>query len=231
MRTILITGANRGIGLEHARRYAQRGVQVFATARDPDNAADLNDLARQHDGRVKVLRYDAAEPDAAAALRRLVGDAALDLLLANAGAPGPAGERLGAIDMNTALEVIRVNALAPLQLAQAFAGNVAASARKIIAFQSSLMGSIGDNRGGGYYAYRLSKAALNMAGKGVSNDLKERGVIAVLLHPGWVRTRMGGPGGEISIEECVEAQQRLLDKLTLAHSGRFFNFDGAELPW
>lgn len=231
MRTILITGANRGIGLEHARRYAERGLQVFATARDPAQAADLHSLSAQHDGRVTVLRYDAAEPDAAARLRADVGGAPLDLLFANAGAMGPAGQRFGEVDVEGTLELIRVNALAPLKLAEAFADNVANSARKLIAFQTSLMGSVGDNSGGGAYAYRMAKAALNMAGKGVSNDLRARGVIAVLLHPGWVRTRMGGPGGKISVDECVEGQQRILDKLTPAQSGKFFNFDGRELPW
>lgn len=100
-----------------------------------------------------------------------------------------------------------------------------------MAFQTSLMGAIGDNGSGGAYAYRLSKAALNMVGRGVAADLRARGVISVLLHPGWVRTRMGGPSGRISVEECVAAQQRLLDDLTPRQSGRFFNYDGRELPW
>ena len=93
------------------------------------------------------------------------------------------------------------------------------------------MGSVGDNGSGGYYAYRLSKGALNMVAKGVSNDLRPRGVIAVALHPGWVKTRMGGESAPVSAQECVAGQQRLLDSLTPADSGRFFNYDGKELPW
>jgi NAD(P)-dependent dehydrogenase (short-subunit alcohol dehydrogenase family) len=152
-------------------------------------------------------------------------------MFANAGAMGGRGQSFGDVDVEGVLDLIRVNALAPLKLAEALADNVARSERKVMAFQTSLMGSIGDNGSGGAYAYRLSKAALNMAGRGVANDLRGRGVIAVLLHPGWVRTRMGGSGARISVEDCVEGQQRLLDALTPEHSGRFFNYDGRELPW
>lgn len=229
MKTVLITGANRGIGLEHARRYAERGARVFATARVPEEADALAALAKG--GRVEVLEYDAAESDAAAALRRRIGAEPIDLAFANAGAMGTRRQTFGDVDAEAALALLRVNALAPLKLAEAFADNVAASERKIMAFQTSLMGSITDNGSGGAYAYRLSKAALNMVGRSVANDLRGRGVIAVLMHPGWVRTRMGGPSGKISVEECVEGQQRILDALTQEQSGRFFNYDGHELPW
>ena len=126
---------------------------------------------------------------------------------------------------------LTVNALAPLQLAEVFADNVAASQRKVMAFQSSLMGSVGDNGSGGFYDYRISKAALNMVAKGVANDLRSRGVISVALHPGWVRTRMGGPSATVGVEECVEGQQRLLERVRHSESGSFFNYDGRVLPW
>jgi NAD(P)-dependent dehydrogenase (short-subunit alcohol dehydrogenase family) len=231
MRSVLITGANRGIGLEHARRYAERGARVWATARAPEDAADLQALAKAHSGRVEVVRYDAARLGAAGSLKSRLGDEPLDLMLANAGATGGRAQSFGEVDVDGILDLIRVNAMAPLQLARALADNVAASDRKVMAFQTSLMGSVGDNGSGGAYAYRISKAALNMVGKSVANDLRGRGVIAVLLHPGWVRTRMGGPGARISVEECVSAQQQLLDRLSTTDSGRFFNYDGVELPW
>lgn len=231
LNSVLITGANRGIGLEHARRYAERGAHVFAAARKPEEAEDLNALALVHRGRFDVLAYDAADHAAPQLLKERLGGTPLDLLFANAGAMGGRRQAFGDVDAKAVLSLIQVNALAPLMLAEALADNVAASHRKVMAFQSSLMGSIADNTSGGAYAYRLSKAALNMAGRGVANDLRARGVIAVLLHPGWVRTRMGGPSGRISPEECVAAQQRLLDTLTTGHSGRFFNYDGRELPW
>jgi NAD(P)-dependent dehydrogenase (short-subunit alcohol dehydrogenase family) len=231
MRTVLITGANRGIGLEHARRYAERGARVFATARILEEADQLAALAKLHGDQVKVLPYDATDDEAPSALRDRIGAEPIDLMLANAGAMGTRRQNFGDVDVKAVLALIHVNALAPLKLAEAFADNVAQSERKVMAFQTSLMGSIADNGSGGAYAYRLSKAALNMVGKGVANDLRGRGIISVLLHPGWVRTRMGGPNGKISVEECVEGQQRILDALTPEQSGRFINYDGRELPW
>ena len=231
MKSVLITGANRGIGLEHARRYAERGARVWATARDPKAAEELNALALAHSGNFEVLAYDAANPGAPEALADRLGKSPLDLMFANAGAMGGRRQSFGDVDAEAVLKLIKINALAPLKLAEALADNVASSERKVMAFQTSLMGAIGDNGSGGAYAYRLSKAALNMVGRGVAADLRARGVISVLLHPGWVRTRMGGPSGRISVEECVAAQQRLLDDLTPRQSGRFFNYDGRELPW
>lgn len=231
MKTVLITGANRGIGLEHTRRFAARGAQVFATARSPAEAKELQALAASEEGRIKILAYDASDPEAPARLKAALGDTPLDLLFANAGAMGGKDQSFGSVDVEGVLQLIRTNALAPLKLAEALADNVARSQRKLVAFQSSLMGSVGDNGSGGYYAYRLSKGALNMVAKGVSNDLRPRGVIAVALHPGWVKTRMGGESAPVSAQECVAGQQRLLDSLTPADSGRFFNYDGKELPW
>ena len=231
MTTVLITGANRGIGLEHARRYASRGVKVFATARNVAEADDLHALAREHAGAVTILPYDALDLGAPAALKAAIGDAPLDLMLANAGVIGGRAQSFGAVDVDDVLETFRANALAPLKLAEALADNVARSERKVMAFQSSLMGSIDDNGSGGYYAYRLSKVSLNMIARGVSRDLGGRGVLSVALHPGFVRTRMGGPHARISVEQCVEGQQKILDNLTKDQSGRFFNYDGRELPW
>lgn len=231
MNTVLITGANRGIGLEHARRFAARGARVFATARTPAEADELQALSAASDGRVEVLAYEAGDLEAPSRLKAALGETPLDLLLANAGATGDKSKSFGSIDAEDVLQLIRINALAPLKLAEALTGNVAASQRKLIAFQSSRMGSIGDNGAGGYYAYRLAKGALNMVAKNVSIDLRPRGVIAVALHPGWVRTRMGGEGAPVSVDECVAGQQQLFDSLTLAQSGRFFSYDRSELPW
>jgi NAD(P)-dependent dehydrogenase (short-subunit alcohol dehydrogenase family) len=231
MKTVVITGANRGLGLEHARRYAERGVRVFAAVRSVADADQLREIGTGSSGAVTVVAYDAANPDGHRLLADAVGDTPVDMLLANAGIMGGGAQMLDSIDTAEMLELFRVNSIAPLRLAQVFAGNVAASSRKLIAFQSSQMGSIGDNRSGGYYAYRASKAALNMIAKGVANDLKSRGVVAVTLHPGWVKTRMGGSSAPLTVEQSVAGQQRLFDKLTLADSGRFFNYDGKELPW
>lgn len=230
-KTVLITGANRGIGLEHTRLFAVRGIHVFATARSPDTADDLAKLADIHPGQITILAYDATEPDASAALKRVIGDKPIDLLLANAGAMGVSGQSFGSVDVEVMLNLVRISALAPLKLVEALVDNITSSDRKLIAFQSSLMGSIGDNGSGGFYAFRVSKAALNMIAKGVSNYLRSRDVIAVTLHPGWVKTRMGGKNAPVTVEQSVAGQQRLLDSLTPKDSGHFFNFDGKKLPW
>ncbi len=231
MKTVVITGANRGIGLEHTRRYADRGIQVFAAVRSIAEAVELQAVSSKSNGAVKVVEYDAALSGGHHSLKDAVGDVPVDLLLANAGIMGDRAQMFGSIDTEEMLDLFRINSVAPLRLAQAFADNVAESGRKLIAFQSSQMGSIGDNRSGGYYAYRASKAALNMIARGVANDLKSRGIVAVTLHPGWVKTRMGGSSAPLTVEQSVAGQQRLFDKLTLADTGRFFNYDGKELPW
>ncbi len=230
MKKILITGANRGLGLEHTRRFVDQGVFVYATARVPHEADELNLLAVQYPALVKVLAYDATNSDAPAQLAAELDKVALDLVLFNAGVNG---KRLnfGEIDSDSALQLFQINALAPLKLAEALVQNVAKSERKIYAFQSSLMGSVGDNGSSGSYAYRISKCALNMVVKNIAIDLKAQGVIAVALHPGWVKTRMGGEQAPLSLTESVQGQQHLLSSLSLAQSGGFFNFDGKSLPW
>jgi NAD(P)-dependent dehydrogenase (short-subunit alcohol dehydrogenase family) len=229
MRTVLITGANRGIGLEHARRFIAAGVDVIAAVREPNEAQDLASLSGGGSGRLEVLPYDAANDAAAGALKDALGNRAIDLLFCNAGVPDRHG--LGAIEAETFMRVMRINTLAPLELAQALVENVAASERRVIAMQSSLMGSISDNNAGGAYAYRCSKTALNMATKSLSCDLRKRGVTVVTLHPGWVKTRMGGTAAPVSVEDCVSGQQKLFATFSAEHSGRFFNYDGVEIPW
>lgn len=231
MKNVLITGANRGIGLGHAQAFAQRGIEVFATARDPESADELKRLAHAHPGKFTVLLYDADEPDAPARLKAALADTPIDLVLANAGARGEAGQSLGNIHVDGVLDLIRINALAPLKLVEALIYNITLSQRKLVAFQSSQMGSIGNNLTGDHYEYRLSKVALNMIARNVANDLKPRDVIVVALHPGWVQTRMGGQDAPVTVEDAVAGQQRLFDRLTMQDSGRFFNYDGTELPW
>jgi short-subunit dehydrogenase len=231
LKTVLITGASRGIGLEHVRAYAQRGVNVLAAVRFPGAAIELQQLASQYSGMITLLEYDALNPDAAPNLRFAVGDTPIDLLLANAGVMGKKSQNFGSIEIEEMVRVMRVNCFAPLKLAEVFAGNVARSGRKLIAFQSSLMGSIAENSSGGSYAYRTSKAALNMVAKGAANDLRAIDVTVVALHPGWVQTRMGGEGAQVTAERCVSAQQKLFDRLKLTDSGRFFNSEGKDLSW
>ncbi len=226
----LITGANRGIGLEHARQLLERTWTVTAAVRDPGAATQLKALD-PGDGRLRILSYDASDLGAAQALKSAVTEP-IDILFANAGVMGPKDQN----DVRTAaseefLDTLRINTLAPLALAGAFADQVAASQMKVIALQSSRMGSIADNDSGGRYAYRASKAALNAVGKSLSIDLKDKGVTVLVLHPGWVRTDMGGPNGLITVSECVDGQLDLIARANPAMNGRFFHSNGQDLPW
>ncbi len=231
MQSILVTGANRGIGLEHVRCFAARGATIFAAVRAPDEATELHALAQAHPGKITVVAYDAANPASAEAVAAAVGDAPLDLLLNNAGVYGGDAQTLQNLDPEAFIDTLRTNTLAPLLLAKALAPAVKRSARKLIANQSSRMGSIADNGSGGFYAYRASKAALNMITMGLAQELRADGVIAVALHPGWVKTRMGGPQAPVTPEDCVAGQQKLFDGLTAADTGGFFDYTGEKLPW
>lgn len=236
MKHVLITGANRGIGLGHTEAFAAKGIHVFAAVRSPDEADELHALAANCKDMVTVLRYDAALPEAAKQLKAAVGDTPIDLLFANAGALGGSHQSFGSVDADDVLQLLQVNSVAPLMLVEALADNVASSARKIVALQSSQLGSITNNERGGLYAYRMSKAALNMVAKSLAIDLRPLEITVVSMHPGWVKTRMGNdvaPGmvAPVSVEQSVEGQQRLFNRLDLQVSGKFFNFNGTELPW
>jgi NAD(P)-dependent dehydrogenase (short-subunit alcohol dehydrogenase family) len=231
MKTVLITGANRGIGLEHARRYVNRGMRVLAAVRLPAEALELQELKETHPKLITILAYDAANLESPQKLAKEINQMPIDLLFANAGVISDSPTTFGSVDIEKMLELIRINAFAPLKLAEALSENVIHSERKLMAFQSSLMGSVSDNGSGGSYAYRVSKCALNMIVKNISNDLRSSGVTAVAMHPGWVRTRMGGPKATLSISQSVVGQQALIDSLSIHQSGQFINFDGTQLRW
>lgn len=231
MKTVLITGANRGLGLEHARRFAASGATVYAGAREPGKAEELQALGKSSPGKVVVFAYDAHKSDAAANAKKAVGNAPLDLLFANAGVIGGDHQKLGDIAADDFAETLQVNTVAPMLLANALLDNVAASEKKVIAFQSSIMGSNADSPSPHYYAYRASKAALNKIASTLAVDLKARGITVVTLHPGWVRTDMGGPNADISVEQSVDGQQNIFAGLSLAQSGRFFSYDGKPIAW
>lgn len=233
MTTVLITGANRGLGLAHAILFAQRGFSVHACARAPGESEALTELKDAHDGRVVVHAFDARDPTSADRLGAELAGEPLDIVLNNAGVMGPRGraQSLEAITAEAMTDTFEVNVVGPVLLARALVDNVAASGRKIIANQSSLMGSIADNGSGGYYAYRASKAALNAATMSLARDLAGRGICVLALHPGWVRTDMGGPDASLEVSEAAAMQQAVLDQASLADSGKFLNYRGNELAW
>jgi NAD(P)-dependent dehydrogenase (short-subunit alcohol dehydrogenase family) len=225
MPTVLITGANRGIGLEFARQYTRAGWRVIGTSRSLDRADRLAALGAN----VSVHRLDVADFAAVTALGRALAQETIDVLIANAGIAGPSDMTAEAIDAEGWANTFRINAMAPLALAGAFAAQVARSEqRKMIAITSRL-GSMGANGEGGRYAYRSSKAALNAVWRSYALDHPE--IIAVLLHPGWVRTDMGGSGALLAPEESVAGLRRVIAGLTKADSGRFYNYDGSPIPW
>lgn len=227
---VIVTGANRGIGLEFVRQYAARGDEVVATARRPEEAAELGALAAASGGRVTVLPCDVGDDASVAAFAQAVGVAPVDLLINNAGV----GEWGGLDDLATAsaLAVYNVNALGPVRVTRALLPNLLRRKGSRVVSVSSGMGSIADNGSGGAYAYRMSKAALNMAARSLAMDLRDRGVISVVINPGWVKTDMGGAGAAITAEQSVKAMIPRFDALTMADTGRFLDWRRDEgYPW
>lgn len=227
---VLITGANRGIGLEHVRYFASRGVNVFAAVRNLQDAHQLEVFQSILPGVIKIYAYDAISSQSNSTLKDLIGIEPIDLLLANAGDFGT-DTVLANMNTDAFFTQVQVNALAPLKLAETFIENVALSNAKIIAFQSSIMGSTSLNEGGGFYSYRASKAMLNMFVKNLSIDLKPRNITVIALHPGWVQTRMGGLDAALSVEDSVAGQQRIFETINLENTGTFINYDGQRLEW
>ncbi len=230
-RSVLVTGANRGLGLEFVRQYAQAGWKTYAACRLPKSAKELKALQDQQSDRITILSLDVT--DAASvrtAAEKLRGDP-VDLLLNNAGVGSPPAQKLGSLDYAAWTQVLEVNVLGPARMIEAFVENVAKGRDKRIVTVTSRMGSIADNSSGGSYAYRSSKAGVNAAMKSFSIDLAPRGITCVVVHPGWVRTDMGGAGGKLAPAESVKSLRALIDGLSLTHSGKFFNVDGEVLPW
>ena len=216
--TVLITGGNRGIGLEFARQYLADGWEVIATARQSSPELDALD--------VRVEPLDLADREAVAAFPSKV-EASLDLFIANAGTSQPMNTQ-GADNAREWQSMMMVNAIAPYQLGKALLPRMAEGG-KMVAISSG-MGSIAENSGG-WVPYRTSKAALNMAWNSLALEAKPRGVTAVVLSPGWVKTRMGGTGAEISAEESVRDMRALIDRLAIADTGKFLRRSGSEIAW
>lgn len=227
MPNCLITGANRGIGLEFARQYAADSWTVIATCRRPKEATAL----QQIDGDVRIEPLDVTDFAGIERLGRRLERVPIDLLINNAGIYGPRVVPYDCIDYAAWAEVLRVNTMSCAKVSAVFSRNVAWSRRKQIVALSSSMGSIGGNTSGGAYIYRSSKAALNAVMHSLAIDLRPKEIIVCVVHPGWVRTDTGGSGGMLDPFESVAGMRQLFERLTLNDSGKFFNYDGAELPW
>ncbi len=232
MKTALITGANRGIGLEFCRQYAAEGWRIIACTRHLEKSSALNTLAAGHPEHVTVHALDVADHTQIEGLAQSSSGEPIDLLLNNAGIY--TGSRAGAfdsIDYEAWAHEFRVNTMATLKMAQAFKPHVAGSSKKTIVTISSKMGSIAENDSGGSYLYRSSKVAVNMVIKSLAIDLNPAGIIAVVMHPGWVQTDMGGKKALISTAKSVSGMRHVISGLALTDSGKFIAYDGQPIPW
>jgi NAD(P)-dependent dehydrogenase (short-subunit alcohol dehydrogenase family) len=232
MKTTLITGANRGIGLEFSRQYAADGWNVLACSRHPEKSDALNILAAQYPGQVKILPLDVADHGEIEELSKALAGTSIDLLINNAGIYSDTDAKgFGHTDYDEWSKVFRINTMAPLKMAESFAAQLARSSLKTIVTISSIMGSVADNSSGGNYLYRSSKAAVNMVVKSRAIDLKTRGITAVAFHPGWVQTDMGGPNATNTAAQSVSGMRQVAARLTLSDSGKFLDYTGLEIPW
>ena len=227
MPTALITGANRGIGLEFFRQYAAMGWRVIATCRDPGSAADLKSIS----GDVSVEAMDVSDYANIQSLAKSLKREAIDVLVNNAGIHGPRPSRVGGIDYDAWAEVLKINTMGPMKVSEAFVEHVARSDLNTIVTITSKMGSIADNESGGAYPYRSSKAAVNAVMKSLAVDLRPRGITVVVFHPGWVATDMGGPSAPVGPDESVAGMIKTISKLKLSDSGKFLNYDGKKVAW
>lgn len=222
--TCIVTGAGRGLGLELTRQLVDRGHEVIATVRRPEAAAPLETLG------ATVEQLDVASIESIGAFRDRLGGRPVDLLVNNAGM-GVGGHDFAAEDWGQLARFFQVNATGPMQLAQALLPNLLAGTGRRVVNVTSKMGSIADNTSGGAYGYRASKAALNMLTKSMSIDLRADGIVAIVIHPGWVATDMGGPAAPLSSTESVAGMLKVVEGLGPEDSGRFLSYLGETIPW
>lgn len=232
MPSVLVTGANRGLGLEFAKQYTADGWRVFACCRAPGKAKALNDLAASSSGRLSVHALDVSHRGSVSSLAEALAGETIDILLNNAGVYGDENhDDFGKIDYEKWGTTFSVNVMGAMRMTEAFLENVSRSEKKTIVCVSSKMGSMADNTSGGSYLYRSSKAALNAVVKSLSLDLKDRGIVVVALHPGWVQTDMGGEHAPTRPEESIRGMGEVLEGLQVKDTGRFLSYDGSEVPW
>jgi NAD(P)-dependent dehydrogenase (short-subunit alcohol dehydrogenase family) len=228
----LITGANRGLGLEFSRQLLARGHRVIATARQPSSCAALNHLCGDYPGHLSVLPLDAAKP---ASITELAREAALitrslDLLIVNAGV-NVRGERFGNLNATDLQHTLEVNTVGPVLLAQEMIDLLKRGQQPRVVYISSILGSISERDSFYVPSYCISKAALNMAMRVLSFPLRESGIQSAAIHPGWVKTDMGGEQAPLTPEQSVSDMLSLIDRLDENHCGRFLAHDGRELAW
>ena len=225
MKNILIIGANRGLGLEFAKQYSNKNHNIFATTRNKSVSEELNEIKNSN-----IFELDLNSDES---LNKFVDEIApqkIDILIHNAGIFRD--EQLDEdLDINAWMNEMRINAVIPIVLAKKLKANIQMAKDKKIVFISSQMGSIDDNYSGRFYFYRSSKSALNSAAKSLSIDWKKDGISIFILHPGWVKTDMGGSNAKLEISDSISQMIKVIDNMTLSNSGSFVNYAGEKLEW
>jgi NAD(P)-dependent dehydrogenase (short-subunit alcohol dehydrogenase family) len=230
MRAYLVTGANRGIGLEFTRQLSARGDRVIATARVLEAARELRAVAEASPATVRLVALDVTSPESVCKLAGVLADEAVDVLVNNAGTMAPR-TGLGNMDYENMERAFRVNVVGAMRVVEAAMPALERGSIRHIVNMSSKMGSIAENTSGGAYSYRASKCALNMATKSMSIDLAGRGFTVVAMHPGWVLTDMGGPNALIDTQTSIREMLQRIDDLSPASNGTFVEWSGGVIPW
>ena len=236
MPTVMVTGANRGIGYEHVAQYAQKKWNVIACARQPEKAIELLQLQDKYGANFIIEELEVTNHKQVDDLSQKHSNTTIDILINNAGTGGPEGmpgamnyQKIDNMDYQIWRDILEVNLLAPFKVATSFHKQISISDKKTLIMMSSDLGSVSQNTFGGLYSYRASKSALNIVAKGMSNEWKD--IIVVTLAPGWCRTYLGGAEAEIDPMDSVEDQQKMFESLTETDSGKFLDRFGNEVPW
>ena len=230
MATILVTGANRGLGIEFVEQYLNEGNDVIATYRNENSSMDLIEMGNERSN-LKLLQLDVSSNKSLNSFAENLGDSPIDIFINNAGVYGPRNSSFGNVDEENWIPAIKINAIAPILLTQLIIKNIRSGADKKLIYITSKMGSIDDNKGGGVYVYRSSKTALNAVVKSLSVDLENEGIVVALIHPGWVKTDMGGPNALIERDTSVRGMTEVISNLDISSTGKFYNYDGKVIPW
>ena len=236
MPTVMVTGANRGIGYEHVVQYAQKKWKVIACTREPEKAIELLQLQDTYGTNFIIEKLEVTNHKEVDELAKKHNNTAIDILINNAGTGGPEGmpgsmdyQKIDNMDYQIWRDILEVNLLAPFKVATSFRKQISISEKKTLIMMSSDLGSVYQNTFGGLYSYRASKSGLNVVSKGMSNEWKD--IIVVTLAPGWCRTHLGGAEAEIDPGDSVEEQQKMFESLTESDSGKFLDRFGNEVPW
>ena len=224
-KTVLVTGANRGLGLEFARQYAADGWKVIGTARSPEKATELRALG------VRVMQLDVADAGSVATLAEALEGQSIDLLVNNAGIMDRDSSSIEKIDFDSVARVLAVNTVGPMRVTQALLDNLRSGSGKQIVHITSGLGSIENNVRGGFLGYRESKAALNMFNRSLAAELGDEGFTCVVMSPGWVQTDMGGDGATLTPGESIAGMKKVISSLTVEDNGSYQSWDGEILPW